>query len=303
MRCERRFLSLLHLRKQLTCGLTSFDLDVKSAHRYHAWVDCRSLLILLLLEDLKDKLALQILSDPVFFFGLFLKLLFGFAHELQSFLILLHVPLAKSVHLYHGLLLLLLPGPFVADHIHGGLPSLLSIPIEQEFGRHLEELMHVRMLEESLLRWVLEHFVCHELFEDLSVVDLLFESVVNNEPVDLDIPSLPNAEGPVSGLDVDHGVPVRVKDHNLVSRSKVNAKATDTRGQQEEVVLGLLVEATNEVYALLQTHIPIHSKEAKDMLLAKPLKDIEDLPRLAEYKHLRGWILLSPVLQEAYQHP
>lgn len=147
LRCERRFLSLLHFRKQLTCGLTSFDLDVKSAHRYHAWVDCRSLLILLLLENLKDELALQILSDPVFFFGLFLKLLFGFAHELQSFLILLHVPLAKSVHLDHGLLLLLLPSPFVADPIHGGLPSLLSIPIEQEFGRHLEELMHVRMLE------------------------------------------------------------------------------------------------------------------------------------------------------------
>ena len=37
-RCEWHFLALLHLLEQLACGLTSLDLDVEAAHRYHARV-------------------------------------------------------------------------------------------------------------------------------------------------------------------------------------------------------------------------------------------------------------------------
>ena len=79
--------------------------------------------------------------------------------------------------------------------------------------------MHTCLLEEPLLGGVLEDFVRHELLEDLPVVNLLLDSVIDDEPINFDIPFLSNAQGAISSLEVNHGVPVGVENDNLVCRS------------------------------------------------------------------------------------
>ncbi len=79
--------------------------------------------------------------------------------------------------------------------------------------------MHTCLLEEPLLGGVLEDFVRHELLEDLPMINLLFDSVIDDEAIDLDIPFLSDAQGAISSLEVNHGVPVGVKNDYPVCRS------------------------------------------------------------------------------------
>ena len=65
----------------------------------------------------------------------------------------------------------------------------------------------------------MEDFVRHELLEDLPVVNLLLDSVVDDEAIDFDIPFLPDAQRAIRGLEVNHGVPVGVENDHLVCRS------------------------------------------------------------------------------------
>lgn len=97
--------------------------------------------------------------------------------------------------------------------------------------------MHVRMLEELLFGRILQHFVSHKLFEDLSMIDLLLKRVIYHEPIDLYISLLADSKCPVCRLNVDHGIPIWVKDYDLVSRSQVDTKSTDSGSQQEQVVI------------------------------------------------------------------
>lgn len=79
--------------------------------------------------------------------------------------------------------------------------------------------MHAGLLEEALLGGVLKDFVRHELLEDLPVVNLLLDSVIDDEAVDFDVSFLSDAQGAVGGLEVYHGVPVGVENDHLVCRS------------------------------------------------------------------------------------
>ena len=90
--------------------------------------------------------------------------------------------------------------------------------------------MHACLLEEPLLGGVLEDLVRHELLEDLPVVNLLLDSVIDDEAIDLDIPFLSDAQGTISGLEVNHGVPVGVENDNLVCRSQVDTQAACSSG-------------------------------------------------------------------------
>ena len=65
----------------------------------------------------------------------------------------------------------------------------------------------------------MEDFVRHELLEDLPVVNLLLDSVVDDEAIDFDIPFLPDAQRAIRGLEVNHGVPVGVENDYLVCSS------------------------------------------------------------------------------------
>ena len=78
--------------------------------------------------------------------------------------------------------------------------------------------MHTCLLEEPLLGGVLEDFVRHELLENLPMINLLFDSVIDDEAIDLNIPFLSDAQGAISSLEVNHGVPVGVENDYLVCR-------------------------------------------------------------------------------------
>ena len=84
------------------------------------------------------------------------------------------------------------------------------------------------------------------------MVNLFLYGPCGNQSVDGDLFLLANPPGPLSGLGVSAGVPVRVYNHHPVSTGQVHPQATHTGGQQEDKQLwSLTTDARNE---LLFTH-------------------------------------------------
>ncbi len=117
--------------------------------------------------------------------------------------------------------------------------------------------MHIRVLKESLLRWIFKHFVCQEFLEHLPMVNFLLQSIVHNKPVDLNVSLLADSKCPVSCLNVDHRVPVRIKDDHLICSSKIYAKPSDSSRQQKDEVI-LLIEFLDQIHSTFERDIPIH---------------------------------------------
>lgn len=103
--------------------------------------------------------------------------------------------------------------------------------------------MHTLLVKELLLGWVLEDFVCHKLFKDLTMVNLFFNTIFNDKSVYHNLAFLSNSKGTVCCLDIDHGVPVGVKDDNFVGRCQIDAQTPYSSCKQEEVVVVTVIES------------------------------------------------------------
>ena len=66
------------------------------------------------------------------------------------------------------------------------------------------------------------------------MVDLFFNCVIYQEPVDGYFPLLADPESAICGLDVNHWVPVRVENDYLVGGFKVYAEASYFGGEEED---------------------------------------------------------------------
>jgi hypothetical protein len=52
--------------------------------------------------------------------------------------------------------------------------------------------MHTLLVKELLLGWILKYLVSHKLFKDLSMVNLFFNAVFNDESIDHNFTLLAN---------------------------------------------------------------------------------------------------------------
>ena len=144
-------------------------------------------------------------------------------------------------------------------------------------GRALELLL--RVVEAALLD---DHRVELELLLR-ALDDLLLDRVRGHEAVDVDGLLLADAVGPVHGLQVRLGVPVRVVEHDRVRGLQVDAEAARARRQQEdELVAVRRVVGLDEVVALLVGRVAV---DAAVLVVAhghEVLEDVEERRHLAE---------------------
>ena len=87
----------------------------------------------------------------------------------------------------------------------------------------LKKLLHARLIKEFLLGWILQNFVCHEFLENLSMVNFLLDRVINDEAIDLYVSFLTDTEGTISGLKINHGVPIWVKYDYFICCCQIDA--------------------------------------------------------------------------------
>mmetsp|Transcript_122993 Transcript_122993/g.274752 ORF Transcript_122993/g.274752 Transcript_122993/m.274752 type:complete len:746 (-) Transcript_122993:197-2434(-) len=144
---------------------------------------------------------------------------------------------------------------------------------------HAEEVREVVPLEELSLAWVIEHLLCQEVLVDLSLVDLFLESASEHQPVDIDFPLLSDPPCTLACLNVGHGVPVGVEDHDAVSTDNVQAHATDASRQDHRKQVGVAVELFNHFAP------PVHRCFSID---AQMCVSLESQPALDHLQHLDG---------------
>ena len=81
--------------------------------------------------------------------------------------------------------------------------------------------------------------------------DVLLDGALGDEPVDVDVPRLPDPVAPVLRLRVHRRVPVGVVEDDGVGAGEVDADAAGPGRQDEDEVLLVAVEALHERLALL----------------------------------------------------
>ena len=90
--------------------------------------------------------------------------------------------------------------------------------------------------------------------------DVLLDGALGDEPVDVDVPRLPDPVTPVLRLRVHRRVPVRVIEDDGVRAGEVDADAARPGRQDEDEVLLVAVEALHERLALLHLGRPVQSE-------------------------------------------
>lgn len=91
------------------------------------------------------------------------------------------------------------------------------------------------------------------------MVNLFFYAIFNDESINHNLTLLPDPKSTISRLHVYHGVPVGVKDDDLVSSCQVDAESAHSCSQQEEVVVIAMVERVDQLNSLFEIHITVHA--------------------------------------------
>jgi hypothetical protein len=107
---------------------------------------------------------------------------------------------------------------------------------------HFKKLVQLFFVELPLSAGVLKDLFCHELLEDLSVVDLFFHAVIDQKTINNNVSLLTDSKCSIGCLDVDHGIPVGVKDYYFVCTFKVDAESSYFGGEEEDKVFVLFVK-------------------------------------------------------------
>mmetsp|Transcript_51023 Transcript_51023/g.127957 ORF Transcript_51023/g.127957 Transcript_51023/m.127957 type:complete len:200 (-) Transcript_51023:1119-1718(-) len=118
-----------------------------------------------------------------------------------------------------------------------------------------------------------------------------------NQPVHVHGLLLSNSMRSIHGLQVHLRIPVTVVQNYCVSRSKVNAKASGSCGQKEELlsfVFWIVVELFDLPIPVLSAGIPVDAAVDDITNSAIVLQDIEHSCHLAEEEHLRPLFEESP---------
>ena len=152
----------------------------------------------------------------------------------------------------------------VAVSLGNGLVFLIGRSISnQTLRRQLKKVVEILFLEKSAARRIRQDSVSHELLEDLPVVDLLFDCLLRHEPVDLYVTGLPDSQGPLGCLKIDHWVPVGVKDDDLVGGSQIDPeRAHSSRKQKDREIFSVdCMELLNQFHALLHIDITVEAQE------------------------------------------
>ena len=99
------------------------------------------------------------------------------------------------------------------------------------------------------------------------MVDLLLNGLLCDEAVNCNVTLLSDTECSFRRLQVDHWIPIRVKDDHFVSRRQVYTKTSYPSCQQEDsqAVRGLFVlqigKALDQVHAKLDFNITVQAQE------------------------------------------
>lgn len=102
----------------------------------------------------------------------------------------------------------------------------------------------------------------------------------------MDGPGLPDAVGPVHRLDVVLRVPVDVVDDHSVCPSEVDAQPPGPGGEEEQLVLGRVVEVVSELIPLGERSASVQPAVPDSSVQAKFLHEIQEDGELGEEQDL-----------------
>ena len=119
--------------------------------------------------------------------------------------------------------------------------------------------MQTILIKQFLGTWILQYLVSHVLLEYLTVVYFFFDRVIQKESVYDHITLLANSECSIGGLDVDHWVPVWIKDYNFISTFQINTKPTNLSSQKEDKNILSLVIPINDFLSLPDGYGAVHA--------------------------------------------
>ena len=103
-----------------------------------------------------------------------------------------------------------------------------------------KELLQVVGLEETLLARIDEDAIGEKLFEDLPLIDFLFDRRARHEAIDCDGAILADAPRSFARLCVSRRVPIRIEYHDAICRCEIETQAADTRCEQKNENIRLL---------------------------------------------------------------
>ena len=128
------------------------------------------------------------------------------------------------------------------------------------------------------------------------MVDLFFNCVVYQEPVNGHFPLLADPESAICSLDVYHWVPVGVENDYLVGGFEVDAETSYFGGEEEDEDVWRVVEAVDDGLPLRNRHIAINSPINPPLLLDQTLQHIQYLLSLTKNQNFIPFLgLLRPL--------
>ena len=141
----------------------------------------------------------------------------------------------------------------VIDDVKGLATCGILIKFEKSFELTLLEIS----LDVFLV--VFECSLADTWLENLALVDLIFDTVGWQKPVDDDITLLADTITPVYRLIVISRVPVWIKNDCSVSSSQIESHSTDLRSEQEHKVLRVCLKLLNDRTPVFNLNITIDS--------------------------------------------
>ncbi len=96
------------------------------------------------------------------------------------------------------------------------------------FRNNIQQAINVVFFKQASSAWVGEDLVCHVLFKNLAVVNALFYSLFTDESVDTNVSFLSDSQCPLCCLNINHRVPIRVKNNYFISCGEIYAKTSHT---------------------------------------------------------------------------
>ena len=122
--------------------------------------------------------------------------------------------------------------------------------------------MQVCQLEKAPLFRVLQDFVGEKRFENLPVVNFLFNGACRHQPVDGDVSLLAQTPCPFSCLNVGRRIPIWIEYDDAIGAGQIDAEPTNFRCEQKYMVVFVGIESIHQLLAFADGRRTVHAKVA-----------------------------------------
>ena len=128
-------------------------------------------------------------------------------------------------------------------------------------------------------------------FEDLAVINLLFDRPACDQAVDGDRTLLPDSPTSLARLNIDGWVPIRIKKNDSIGPNEIDSESSHSRSQQKQKDGRIGIEEIDESLAFHDRRAAVHHTIRKVLLLDVFHDDGEHGDGLRVYQHFVSLLL------------